>query len=131
VWITETSWVSAASNRKRFLSGEYLIQVMWFSSATGYFCAMLKRLSDMLPAEVGFIERVDRPEAVLALIEMGCGIGEPVEIAHVTPGRGPMAIFSCGRKVALRREAADELWIRTGDEVRRSQAAELLHAALA
>ena len=85
---------------------------------------MLMRLSDMKPMQKGTIERVNRPEMVLALIEMGCGIGERVEVAHTTPGRGPMAIFSCGRKLALRREAADELWVRTqGAEDRVSEEA--------
>lgn len=77
---------------------------------------MLMRLSDMQPMQRGTIERVNRPEMVLALIEMGCGIGERVEVAHTTPGRGPMAIFSCGRKLALRREAANELWVRISGE---------------
>jgi Fe2+ transport system protein FeoA len=84
---------------------------------TDYVCFMLKRLSQMLPNERGTIERVDRPDSVQALIEMGCGLGEQVEIAHITPGRGPLAIFSCGRKLALRREAADALWIQVGDSV--------------
>lgn len=72
---------------------------------------MLKRLSEMRPMQRGTIARVDPPEAVQALIEMGCGIGEAVKVAHVTPAKGPMAIFSGGRKIALRREAAQALWI--------------------
>ena len=85
---------------------------------------MLIRLSEMKPMQIGTIERVNRPEMVLALIEMGCGIGERVEVAHTAPGRGPMAIFSCGRKLALRREAADELWVRThGSEERMTEEA--------
>lgn len=88
-----------------------------------YFWTMLVRLSEMKPMQHGTIERVNRPEMVLALIEMGCGIGERVEVAHTTPGRGPMAIFSCGRKLALRREAANELWVRVGgvDAVERAE----------
>ncbi|HBL38152.1 MAG TPA: ferrous iron transport protein A [Flavobacteriales bacterium] len=51
------------------------------------------------------------PEAAMALVEMGCCPGEEVTVAHVAPGNGPMAIFSGGRKVALRRKAADMLWM--------------------
>ena len=76
---------------------------------------MLKRLSDLRPMERGTIARIDRPEAIQALIEMGCCLGEAVKVAHVTPAQGPMAIFSCGRKIALRREAARSLWIEVGE----------------
>jgi ferrous iron transport protein A len=82
-----------------------------------YICHMLlKRLSDMAPLESGIIDHVEQPEAVTALIEMGCCPGEPVRVAHVAPGRGPMAIHSCGRKLALRRSAAEFLWVRIEEE---------------
>lgn len=78
-----------------------------------YICHMLlKRLSDMAPLESGIIDHVEQPEAVAALIEMGCCPGEPVRVAHVAPGQGPMAIHSCGRKLALRRSTAASLWVR-------------------
>lgn len=70
-----------------------------------------KRLSDMKPLEKGVIGRIDSPEAAMALVEMGCCPGEEVTVAHVAPGDGPMAVLSGGRKVALRREAADMLWM--------------------
>lgn len=72
----------------------------------------LKRLSEMSPLETGVIEIVENPESVMALIEMGCCPGESVTVAHVAPRRGPMAIHSCGRKLALRRQAAEHLWVR-------------------
>jgi len=78
-----------------------------------YLCLMrMKRLSELSPLEVGVIDHVENPEAVMALIEMGCCPGESVTVAHVAPGRGPMAIHSCGRKLALRRQAAEHLWVR-------------------
>ena len=77
-----------------------------------YFCSMqAKRLSDMKPTEAGIIGRVDCPEAAMALVEMGCCPGEEVTVAHVSPGNGPMAIFSGGRKMALRKQAAALLWM--------------------
>tara|TARA_B110000503_G_scaffold126268_1_gene194700 strand:+ start:146 stop:559 length:414 start_codon:yes stop_codon:yes gene_type:complete len=71
-----------------------------------------KRLSEMKPFEKGIIDRIDCEDGALALIEMGCCPGEEVEVAHVAPRRGPMAIVSGGRKVALRRSAAALLWVR-------------------
>lgn len=70
-----------------------------------------KRLSEMKPMEKGVIGRVECPEAAMALVEMGCCPGEEVTVAHVAPGNGPMAIFSGGRKLALRRKAAEMLWM--------------------
>ncbi|MFZ9054881.1 MAG: FeoA family protein [Flavobacteriales bacterium] len=70
-----------------------------------------KRLSEMKPAERGVIGHIDSPEAAMALVEMGCWPGEEVTVAHVAPGDGPMAITSGGRKVALRRKAAEMLWM--------------------
>ena len=66
----------------------------------------------MKPLERGVIGHIECPEAAMALVEMGCCPGEEVyRLLHVAPGDGPMAIFSGGRKVALRRKAADMLWM--------------------
>jgi Fe2+ transport system protein FeoA len=73
---------------------------------------MGKRLSEMKPFEKGVIDRIECEDGAMALIEMGCCPGEEVEVAHVAPRRGPMAIVSGGRKVALRRSAAALLWVR-------------------
>ena len=44
------------------------------------FVAMaVKRLSDLGPTECGVIERVDTPEEVMALVQMGCCIGSSVK----------------------------------------------------
>jgi len=74
----------------------------------------LRRLSDLSPLDRGILERVDAAEAVLPLIEMGVCPGESIVVAHVAPGRGPIAIEAVGRTIALRREAADHLWVRMG-----------------
>ena len=72
----------------------------------------MKRLSDLGPAECGVIERVDTPEEVMALVQMGCCIGSSVEVRHGAPANGPMAICTCGRTLAVRKEAAAHLWVR-------------------
>ena len=72
----------------------------------------VKRLSDLGPTECGVIERVDTPEEVMALVQMGCCIGSSVEVRHVAPADGPMAICTCGRTFSVRKEAAAHLWVR-------------------
>ena len=72
----------------------------------------MKRLSELGPDECGVIERVDTPEEVMALIQMGCCMGAEVEVRHVAPLGGPMAICTCGRTLSVRKEAASQLWVR-------------------
>ncbi len=82
-----------------------------------YFCTMqVKKLCDLKPDEVGVIERVDTPEEVMALVQMGCCVGSEVEVKHTAPLNGPMAICTCGRTLAVRKEAAAHLWVRVATE---------------
>ena len=85
-----------------------------------YFCNMatapMKRLSELGPDECGIIERVDTPEEVMALVQMGCCLGSEVEVRHVAPAGGPMAICTCGRTLSVRKEAASQLWVRVGKD---------------
>jgi Fe2+ transport system protein FeoA len=82
-----------------------------------YFCVMqVKKLCDLKAYEVGVIERVDTPEEVMALVQMGCCIGSEVEVKHIAPLNGPMAICTCGRTLAVRKEAAAHLWVRVATE---------------
>ena len=74
----------------------------------------IKRLSELGPDECGVIERVDTPEEVMALVQMGCCLGSEVEVRHVAPAGGPMAICTCGRTLSVRKEAASQLWVRVG-----------------
>ena len=89
-----------------------------------YFCTMasasMKRLSELGPEECGVIERVDTPEEVMALVQMGCCMGAEVEVRHVAPSDGPMAICTCGRTLSVRKEAASQLWVRVGKDENRA-----------
>ena len=76
----------------------------------------VKKLCDLKPDEIGIIERVDTPEEVMALVQMGCCVGSEVEVKHVAPLNGPMAICTCGRTLAVRKEAAAHLWVRVASE---------------
>ena len=50
----------------------------------------LKRLSDLVASERGTLTRIDAPEGMLALMEMGCIVGEDIEDqAHRPAGRTP------------------------------------------
>ena len=72
----------------------------------------VKKLSELGPDEVGIIEKVDTPEKVMSLVQMGCCEGSEVEVKHVSPMNGTMAICTCGRTMAVRKEAADHLWVK-------------------
>ena len=76
----------------------------------------VKKLCDLKPDEIGIIKRVDTPEEVMALVQMGCCVGSEVEVKHVSPLNGPMAICTCGRILAVRKEAAAHLWVRVAAE---------------
>ena len=76
----------------------------------------VKKLCDLKPDEIGVIERVDTPEEVMALVQMGCCVGSEVEVKHAAPLNGPMAICTCGRILAVRKEAAAHLWVRVASE---------------
>ena len=76
----------------------------------------MKRLSELGPDECGIIERVDAPEEVMALVQMGCCLGSEVAVRHVAPADGPMAICTCGRTLSVRKQAASQLWVRVGKD---------------
>ena len=85
--------------------------------ATVIFASMsVKQLSELGPGECGVIERVDTPEEVMALVQMGCCIGSSVEVRHVASADGPMAICTCGRTLSVRKEAAAHLWVRVATD---------------
>lgn len=72
----------------------------------------LKRLSQLEAAERGTLTRVDATEGLLALMEMGCALGEDIEVHHIAPLGDPMAISAGGQVMTLRKEQADHMWIR-------------------
>ncbi len=56
----------------------------------------LKRFSDLEAHERGTLTKIDAPEGMLALMEMGCTVGEDIEVRHIAPLGDPMAV-SAGR----------------------------------
>ena len=80
----------------------------------------MKKLCDLRQNEVGVIERVDIPEEIMQLIQMGCCIGSEVEVKHIAPLKGPMAICTCGRVLAVRKEAASHIWVRVMNKLNKT-----------
>ena len=81
-----------------------------------YFCSMsMKRLSELGPKECGVIERVNTPEEVLSLVQVGCCIGSKVEVRHVSPSDGPAASAPAVAP-GSEEEAAAHLWVRVAAE---------------
>ena len=71
----------------------------------------LKRLSDLDAMERGTLTRVDATEGMLALMEMGCVVGEDIEVRHIAPLGDPMAVSTGGQVVTLRKAQAEQMWI--------------------
>lgn len=72
----------------------------------------LIRLSELSARERGTLVRIDATEGMLALMEMGCIVGETIEIRQVAPLGDPMAVSAGGHVVALRREQAEQMWVK-------------------
>ena len=71
-----------------------------------------RRLSELAPGEQGTLSRIDQAEGMLALMEMGCIVGETIEVRQVAPLGDPMAVSAGGHVVALRREQAEQMWVK-------------------
>jgi len=79
----------------------------------GHFRTMnLTRLSDLRADEGGTLTRIDAPEGMLALMEMGCVVGEDIEVKHIAPLGDPMAVSAGGHLVSLRKEQANLMWVK-------------------
>ena len=72
----------------------------------------LKRLSDLAADEGGTLTRIDAADGMLALMEMGCIVGEAIEVRHIAPLGDPLAVSAGGHVVTLRKEQADLMWVK-------------------
>lgn len=71
----------------------------------------LKRLSDLEASQRGKLSRIDTPEGMLALMEMGCVVGEDIEVRHIAPLGDPLAVTTGGNVVTMRKEQAKLIWV--------------------
>lgn len=72
----------------------------------------LKRLSELSADEGGTLTRIDAAEGMMALMEMGCTVGEDIEVRHIAPLGDPLAVSAGGHLVTLRKEQADLMWVK-------------------
>ncbi len=72
----------------------------------------LKRLSELTADEGGTLTRIDAADGMLALMEMGCTVGEAIEVRHIAPLGDPLAVSAGGHVVTLRKEQADLMWVK-------------------
>lgn len=74
-----------------------------------------KRLSEMKIGEVGTILSIDAPvEWTQRLLAMGLVEGSTVRLAHEAPfGGDAIAVQVRGGLIALRRDEATEIWVRS------------------
>jgi ferrous iron transport protein A len=73
-------------------------------------------LAELAPGEGGVLAAIDLPEAdVLRLMELGFLPGNRVVAAQRAPGGDPRVFRVDGTEIALRKETARHLHLRTGD----------------
>lgn len=83
-------------------------------ATTGTQSASLSRLSDLRQGETALIEDIDLPqELACRLMELGFVPGNSVEAAGKAPGSGPRVFRVDGTEIALRRETASRVTIRS------------------
>lgn len=75
----------------------------------------LRTLTDLERGEHGVVERLDLPEkAARRLMELGFVPGAWVTAAHTAPGGGPTVYRVDGSEIALRKETAAKIYLRSG-----------------
>ena len=79
-----------------------------------------RNLTELKRGEDGVLERIDLPEEdARRLMEMGFLPGHTITPAHAAPGGDPRVFRVDGSEVALRRETAIRMILRTGSEPER------------
>jgi ferrous iron transport protein A len=79
--------------------------------------AKVRNLTDLKRGEHGILERIDLPEEdARRLMEMGFLPGHTITPAHAAPGGDPRVFRVDGSEVALRRETAIKLILRSNPE---------------
>jgi ferrous iron transport protein A len=73
-----------------------------------------RSLADLVAGEPGILESLDVPDDVARrLMELGFLPGHTITPAHCAPGGDPRIFRVDGSEIALRRETAEHLWVRT------------------
>ena len=74
----------------------------------------MKKLSELKPGEVGFIENIAEEEDFRRhLIDMGMTPGTQVEVVRFAPLGDPMQIHIRGYELGIRKSEAEKIIVRT------------------
>ena len=71
---------------------------------------MVKRLSEFSIGETGIIEKFEKDEIYLKLMEMGCVPGETVSVENIAPLGDPISIKVAGYLLSMRKDEAAMIW---------------------
>ncbi|MBU6158328.1 MAG: FeoA domain-containing protein [Bacteroidetes bacterium] len=74
---------------------------------------MVKRLSEFAIGESGVIEKFEKDEIYLKLMEMGCVPGEVVSVENIAPLGDPISIKVAGYLLSMRKDEAAMIWVKT------------------
>lgn len=74
---------------------------------------MVKRLSEFAIGESGIIEKFEKDEIYLKLMEMGCVPGEVVSVENIAPLGDPISIKVAGYLLSMRKDEAAMIWVKT------------------
>ena len=73
---------------------------------------MVKRLSEFSIGETGIIEKFEKDEIYLKLMEMGCVPGESVSVENIAPLGDPISIKVAGYLLSMRKDEAAMIWVK-------------------
>jgi ferrous iron transport protein A len=73
---------------------------------------MVKRLSEFSIGETGIIEKFEKDEIYLKLMEMGCIPGESVSVENIAPLGDPISIKVAGYLLSMRKDEAAMIWVK-------------------
>ena len=73
---------------------------------------MEKRLSELIAGETGIIEKFEKDDIYLKLMEMGCVPGEQVSVENIAPLGDPISIKVAGYLLSMRKDEAAMIWVK-------------------
>lgn len=74
---------------------------------------MQKKLSELVPGEVGIIQKFNNDDLLLKLMEMGCLPGEEITLEQVAPLGDPISVNISGYSLSLRLNEAENIMVET------------------
>ena len=72
---------------------------------------MEKKLSELVPGQVGIISKFKNDELFLTLMEMGCLPGERITLEQIAPLGDPISVSISGYSLSLRLNEAENILV--------------------